>query len=71
MALVTALGRVPGLRPAQPGEFTRRAFANGKLDLTRVEGLADLIGAETEARRQAFLQFRALLGIARNVGEAD
>ena len=63
MALVTALGRLPGLRPAQPGEFTRRAFANGKLDLTRVEGLADLIGAETEAqRRQAFLQFRGLLG---------
>ena len=63
MALAAALGRLPGLRPAQPGEFTRRAFANGKLDLTRVEGLADLIGAETEAqRRQAFLQFRGLLG---------
>jgi tRNA modification GTPase len=63
MALVTALGRLPGLRPAKPGEFTRRAFANGKLDLTRVEGLADLIGAETESqRRQAFLQFRGLLG---------
>jgi tRNA modification GTPase len=62
-AALSALGRLPGLRPAEPGEFTRRAFANGKLDLTAVEGLADLIGAETEAqRRQAFRQLRGLLG---------
>ncbi len=62
-AVLTALGEVDGLRPAEPGEFTRRAFANGKLDLTRVEGLADLIGAETEAqRRQAFRQLKGLLG---------
>ena len=62
-AVVTALGRLPGFRPAEPGEFTRRAFENGKLDLTGVEGLADLIGAETEAqRRQAFRQLRGLLG---------
>jgi tRNA modification GTPase len=62
-AVLTALGEVEGLRPAGPGEFTRRAFANGKLDLTRVEGLADLIGAETEAqRRQAFRQLTGLLG---------
>jgi tRNA modification GTPase len=62
-AMLTALGEVEGLRPAGPGEFTRRAFANGKLDLTRVEGLADLIGAETEAqRRQAFRQLKGLLG---------
>ncbi len=62
-AVLTALGEVAGLRPAGPGEFTRRAFANGKLDLTRVEGLADLIGAETEAqRRQAFRQLKGLLG---------
>src|SRR5262245_37861018 len=54
-AVLSALGAVEGLRPAEPGEFTRRAFENGKLDLTKVEGLADLIGAETEAqRRQAF-----------------
>jgi tRNA modification GTPase len=60
---VTVLGRMPGFRPAEPGEFTRRAFENGKLDLTGVEGLADLIGAETEAqRRQAFRQLRGLLG---------
>src|SRR6266481_883542 len=62
-AVLVALGRLPGLRPAEPGEFTRRAFENGKLDLTRVEGLADLIGAETEAqRRQAFRQLKGLLG---------
>jgi tRNA modification GTPase len=62
-ALLSALGDLEGLRPAGPGEFTRRAFANGKLDLTRVEGLADLIGAETEAqRRQAFRQLKGLLG---------
>jgi tRNA modification GTPase len=62
-AMLSALGRIDGLRPAEPGEFTRRAFENGKLDLTRVEGLADLIGAETEAqRRQAFRQLKGLLG---------
>ena len=42
----------PGLRLAEAGEFTRRAFDNGKLDLTQVEGLADLIDAETEAQRK-------------------
>ncbi len=62
-AVVAVLGRLPGFRPAEAGEFTRRAFANGKLDLTGVEGLADLIGAETEAqRRQAFRQLAGLLG---------
>jgi tRNA modification GTPase len=62
-ATLSALGALKGLRPAEPGEFTRRAFENGKLDLTRVEGLADLIGAETEAqRRQAFRQMQGLLG---------
>jgi len=46
-----------GARPAEPGEFTRRAFLNGKLDLTAAEGIADLISAETEAqRRQALRQ---------------
>ena len=46
-----------GARPAEPGEFTRRAFLNGKLDLTAAEGVADLIAAETEAqRRQALRQ---------------
>ncbi|HLH88206.1 MAG TPA: tRNA uridine-5-carboxymethylaminomethyl(34) synthesis GTPase MnmE [Xanthobacteraceae bacterium] len=62
-ALLAALGRVDGCRPALAGEFTRRAFENGRIDLTRVEGLADLIGADTEAqRRQAFRQMRGMLG---------
>ncbi len=62
-AVLAALGRVAHCRPAAPGEFTRRAFDNGKLDLTRVEGLADLIAADTEAqRRQAFRQLRGWLG---------
>jgi tRNA modification GTPase len=51
-AVQTALGALPGLRPAEPGEFTRRAFANGRLDLVEAEGLADLISAETEAQRR-------------------
>jgi tRNA modification GTPase len=62
-AVLAALGRIEGLRPAEAGEFTRRAFENGHLDLTAVEGLADLIGAETEAqRRQAYRQLKGLLG---------
>ena len=61
--VLTALARVDGLRPAEAGEFTRRAFENGKLDLTAVEGLADLIYADTAAqRRQAFRQLQGLLG---------
>jgi tRNA modification GTPase len=62
-AALAALGRIEGLRPAEPGEFTRRAFLNGRLDLTAVEGLADLIFAETEAqRRLAFRQLAGTLG---------
>jgi tRNA modification GTPase len=62
-AVLAALGRIDGLRPAEPGEFTRRAFENGRLDLTAVEGLADLIFAETEAqRRQAYRQLAGTLG---------
>jgi tRNA modification GTPase len=61
--VLAALGRIEGLRPAEAGEFTRRAFENGRLDLTAVEGLADLIYAETEAqRRQAFRHMQGLLG---------
>lgn len=60
--LLQALGRCPGLRPADPGEFSRRAFANRKLDLTAAEGLADLIEAETAAqRRQALRQLQGEL----------
>jgi tRNA modification GTPase len=62
-AVLAALGRIEGLRPAEAGEFTRRAFENGKLDLTAVEGLADLVMAETQGqRRQAFRQMKGLLG---------
>jgi tRNA modification GTPase len=57
------LGKLPGFRPAEAGEFTRRAFENGRMDLTAVEGLADLIFAETEAQRaQAMRQYQGLLG---------
>jgi len=62
-SVFAALSRVPGLRPAEAGEFTRRAFENGKLDLTAVEGLVDLVLAETESqRRLAFRQMRGALG---------
>ena len=60
-ALLEALA-AEGLRLAEPGEFTRRAFENGKLDLTQAEGVADLIDAETEAqRRQALGQLGGAL----------
>lgn len=54
-ALLGELARIDGLRPAAPGEFTRRAFENGRIDLTEAEGLADLIEAETESQRKAAL----------------
>jgi tRNA modification GTPase len=60
---LAALGNLPGLRHAEAGEFTRRAFENGRVDLPAVEGLADLVAAETqEQRRQAYQQLRGLLG---------
>ena len=62
-AVLDALAGIEGLKPAEAGEFTRRAFENGKLDLTAVEGLADLVDAETQGqRRQAFRQMKGLLG---------
>ncbi|ACL56037.1 tRNA modification GTPase TrmE [Methylobacterium nodulans ORS 2060] len=61
-AVLRALAHLPGLAPAEPGAFTRRAFLNGRMDLTEVEGLADLIDAETEAqRRQAMRQLDGAL----------
>ncbi|HVL78324.1 MAG TPA: tRNA uridine-5-carboxymethylaminomethyl(34) synthesis GTPase MnmE [Sphingomicrobium sp.] len=54
-ALLDALGGLDGFRLAEPGEFTRRAFANGQIDLTEAEGLADLLEAETESQRKAAL----------------
>ena len=55
-AIQSALGALPDLRLAEPGEFTRRALENNQLDLAQVEGLADLIEAETEAQRRQALQ---------------
>lgn len=61
-AVLRALGEIAGCRLAEPGEFVRRAFENGKLDLAQVEGLADFIEAETEAqRRQALAQVGGVL----------
>ena len=54
-AVLSALTAVEGLRFAEPGEFTRRAFESGRIDLTEAEGLADLIEAETESQRKAAL----------------
>lgn len=61
-ALTASLTRLHGLRPAEPGEFSRRAFENGKLDLTAAEAIADLVDAETSAqRRQALAQMGGAL----------
>jgi tRNA modification GTPase len=54
-AVLAACASITGLRAAEPGEFTRRAFENGRIDLTEAEGLADLIEAETETQRRAAL----------------
>jgi tRNA modification GTPase len=62
-SVLGVLGEFEGCRPAEPGEFTRRAFEHGRMDLTEVEGLADLIAAETESqRRQALRQMGGALG---------
>ena len=63
-AVLRALAVQPGLRLAEPGEFTRRALENGVLDLAQVEGLADLIDAETEAQRR-----QAVRVLSGNVGQ--
>src|SRR5215472_16709611 len=62
-SLFAALSATENFRPAEPGEFTRRAFENGKLDLTEAEGLDDLIHADTDRqRRQSLRQLKGLLG---------
>ena len=62
-AVTGALAGLPGLRLAEPGEFTRRAFEHGKMDLTAAEGVADLVAAETAAQhRQALRQMAGELG---------
>ncbi|WP_201862575.1 tRNA uridine-5-carboxymethylaminomethyl(34) synthesis GTPase MnmE [Microvirga soli] len=64
-AVLRALSSIENCRAAEAGEFTRRAFLNGRMDLSQVEGLADIIDAETEAqRRQAMLQLGGRLGNA-------
>jgi len=62
-AVFSMLSAMPQMRPAEPGEFTRRAFENGKIDLTEAEGLDDLIHADTDRqRRKALRQLQGLLG---------
>ncbi|MEN2787731.1 tRNA uridine-5-carboxymethylaminomethyl(34) synthesis GTPase MnmE [Sphingomonas qilianensis] len=65
-AVERALATLPGLAPAQPGEFTRRALTNGRIDLTEAEGLGDLLAAETESQRRAAMM-AAEGGIRRRV----
>ena len=65
--LFAALNTIRGLRPAEPGEFTRRAFANGRMDLVEAEGLADLLNARTSKQRQQAVHH--LLGHASTVYE--
>jgi tRNA modification GTPase len=67
-AVLDALGRIYPLRAATAGEFTRRAFENGRIDLAEAEGLADLLAAETESQRQSALAL-ADGGLGRQVGE--
>jgi len=55
-AIEAALGAMPGLRPAEAGEFTRRALLNGRIDMSEAEGLGDLLAAETEGQRRAALR---------------
>lgn len=71
-AVLRVLGEMAGLRQAEPGEFTRRALENGRLNLAQVEGLADLIDAETEAqRRQALCVLSGDLGRRAEIWRKD
>jgi tRNA modification GTPase len=71
-AVLRALAEQSGLRLAEPGEFSRRALENGRMDLTQIEGLADLIDAETEAqRRQAIAVMSGDLGRKAQLWRAD
>ena len=67
-AVLHALSQVEGLREAEPGEFTRRAFENGRIDLAEAEGLADLLSAETQSQRRAALSL-AGGAVSRMIGE--
>lgn len=66
-AMLQALSDLPGFKPAEPGEFSRRAFANGRMDLVEVEGLSDLLAAETESQRR--IAMRQFSGAASSVYE--
>lgn len=63
-SVLSSLSHISLLRPAQPGEFTRRAFEGERLDLTQVEGLKDLIDAETEVQRKTAL---GVAGVGKSV----
>ena len=67
-AVERALTDLPGLRKAEPGEFTRRAFTNGRIDLSEAEGLADLLSAETELQRRAAMAMAEGV-LSRNVAD--
>ena len=67
-AIEAALEQIDGLRPAEPGEFTRRAFTHGKMDLAEAEGLSDLLFAETELQRKAAVR-NAGGGLSRKVDD--
>ncbi|WP_324809525.1 tRNA uridine-5-carboxymethylaminomethyl(34) synthesis GTPase MnmE [Sphingomonas sp. LY29] len=67
-AILSVLRSQPGFRLAEPGEFTRRALANGRIDLTEAEGLADLLAAETEWQRRSAVE-RAGGGLRRRLDE--
>ena len=67
-AVLAALQSLEGVRAAEPGEFTRRAFENGRIDLTEAEGLADLIEAETQSQRKAALAL-AEGGLRNQIGQ--
>jgi tRNA modification GTPase len=67
-AVLAALSKIEGLREAEPGEFTRRAFENGRIDLSEAEGLADLLSAETQSQRRAALSL-AGGAVSRMIGE--
>lgn len=67
-AVLHALSLQPNLRPAEPGEFTRRAFSNGKMDLVEIEGLADLLDARTGSQRRQALQ--QMSGVSSSIFDA-
>ena len=70
-SVLAALGGIDGLRLAEPGEFTRRALMNGRLDLSQVEGLGDLLAAETAAQQRQALRADGRRAVAAGGGLAD